>query len=103
VGWFHFRPTRDAPHDIELGYRLRRDAWGQGYATEGSRALLHKGFAELDLPRVVARTMLANVASQNVMRKLGMRHARDFIEDRFPGADQRAVEYTIEREDWARA
>ncbi len=38
VGWFHFRPENDAhPDEVELGYRLRRSAWGKGYATEGSR------------------------------------------------------------------
>jgi RimJ/RimL family protein N-acetyltransferase len=48
VGWFHFRPAERAhPDEIELGYRLRKSAWGKGYATEGSRALIQKGFAEL--------------------------------------------------------
>src|SRR5687767_15140042 len=44
VGWFHLRPHRDDPLDhpevVELGYRLKRSAWGKGYATEGSRALV---------------------------------------------------------------
>ena len=40
LGWFHLRPGDGAgPLEPELGYRLRREAWGQGYATEGSRAL----------------------------------------------------------------
>jgi RimJ/RimL family protein N-acetyltransferase len=48
VGWFHFRPEEGAsPDEPELGYRLRRSAWGKGYATEGSRALIRKGFTEL--------------------------------------------------------
>jgi RimJ/RimL family protein N-acetyltransferase len=43
LGWFHFRPAPDAaPGDVELGYRLRKSAWGKGYATEGSRALIRK-------------------------------------------------------------
>ncbi len=46
LGWFHFRPDRENPDEIELGYRLRKSAWGKGYATEGSRALLRKGFGE---------------------------------------------------------
>lgn len=54
LGWFHFRPPlpQASPpawldgDQIELGYRLRRSAWGKGYASEGSRALIDKGFAE---------------------------------------------------------
>src|SRR5262245_19897417 len=50
LGWFHFRPRQDAPADQpELGYRLVSSVWGQGYATEGSIALIDKGF---ESPRV---------------------------------------------------
>ena len=45
LGWFHPRPRR-SDGVIDLGYRLRRPAWGNGYATEGSRALIDKGFTE---------------------------------------------------------
>ena len=48
LGWFHFRPRADAaPGEVELGYRLRKSAWGKGYATEGSRALIRKGFTRV--------------------------------------------------------
>ena len=48
LGWFHFRPPEGAgPGEVELGYRLRNSAWGNGYATEVSRALIRKGFREL--------------------------------------------------------
>ncbi len=47
LGWFHFRPAPDDGRDeAELGYRLRRSAWGKGYAAEGSRALIRKGFTD---------------------------------------------------------
>ena len=57
IGWFHLRPGEDdAPGDEpELGYRLRRDAWGKGYATEGARALVDKAFAEFGVDRVRRR------------------------------------------------
>ena len=45
LGWFHFRPGPDAgPLEPELGYRLHQAAWNQGFATEGSRALINMGF-----------------------------------------------------------
>ena len=48
LGWFHLRPANGAgPLEPELGYRLRRVAWGHGYATEASRALIDKAFGEL--------------------------------------------------------
>ena len=56
LGWFHLRPHPEDPHDEpELGYRLVRRGVGRGYATEGSRALVDKAFAELGARRVVRR------------------------------------------------
>ena len=66
------------PHHAALGYRLRRAVWGQGLATEGVQALIHKGFAELGLERVVATTYEHNVASRRVMEKVGMTLVRRF-------------------------
>jgi RimJ/RimL family protein N-acetyltransferase len=66
-GWFHFRPGPGQSAD--LGYRLRQAAWNLGYATEGSRALIHKGFADLGVRRVFAHAMAANAASRRVMEK----------------------------------
>jgi RimJ/RimL family protein N-acetyltransferase len=73
VGWFLLRPERQGPLDeVELGYRLRRAAWGNGYATEGSRALLGKAFTQLGVHTVWAETMTANQGSRKVMEKLDM-------------------------------
>jgi RimJ/RimL family protein N-acetyltransferase len=45
LGWFRFHPRRAGPSgEIVLGYRLLKSAWGKGYATEGSCALIRKGF-----------------------------------------------------------
>ncbi len=107
IGWFHFRPAKDSPPDeVELGYRLRRAAWGKGYATEGSRALIDKGFAELGVQRVVAFTMVVNVASRRVMEKAGMRHVRTFHQpwpDRIEGEEEGDVEYAVLRSEWEEA
>jgi RimJ/RimL family protein N-acetyltransferase len=115
LGWFHFRPPAGAgPGEVELGYRLRRAAWGQGYGTEGSRALIRKGFTELGVRRVVASTYQDNLASRRVMEKAGMRLVRTHrptpeelaalgldaaAQELFHGDD---VEYALEKADWER-
>lgn len=104
IGWFHFRPAPEDPVDQpELGYRLRRCAWGKGYATEGSRALIRKGFVELGVRRVVASTMAVNVASRRVMEKSGLRVVRTFHADwpdAIPGSEHGDVEYALTLEEW---
>jgi RimJ/RimL family protein N-acetyltransferase len=104
VGWFHLRPGKAAqPDEVELGYRLHRSAWGKGYATEGSRALIDKGFAELGVQRVVAFTMVVNVASRRVMEKAGLRFVRTFHEPwpyYIEGEEQGDVEYALSRSEW---
>lgn len=56
----------------EIGYALRADCWGQGYATEAARLLLDFGFAALVLHRIRATRDLCNLASDRVLQKLGM-------------------------------
>lgn len=72
IGWFHFRPMPDNTEEIDLGYRFVRSAWGNGYATEGSCALIEKGFNELTIKKVSARALPQNKASIRVMEKAGM-------------------------------
>jgi RimJ/RimL family protein N-acetyltransferase len=104
LGWFHLRPARDSPpHEAELGYRLRRAAWGKGFATEGSRALIDKGFADLGLQRIVASTMAVNLASRRVMEKSGLTYVRTFHQDwPFPidGDEHGDVEYALSKSAW---
>ncbi|MFI6738322.1 GNAT family N-acetyltransferase [Nonomuraea sp. NPDC050451] len=104
LGWFHLRAPKDAPDDEpELGYRLHRSAWGKGYATEGSIALIDKAFRELGARRVFAQTMAVNVRSRRVMEKCGLRFARTFHpewEYPLPGAEQGEVEYELTRAEW---
>ncbi|MEV7176022.1 GNAT family N-acetyltransferase [Kitasatospora sp. NPDC093679] len=64
---------------VEVGWRLARDAWGHGYATEAGRACLDFAFDALGLPEVLAVTTAANRRSQAVMQRLGM--VRDPAED----------------------
>jgi len=103
VGWFHLRPFKNDPEALELGFRLKREVWGMGYATEVSRALIAKGFEEFDAPRIVGTALAANRASRRVLEKVGMRHIGDFVEEKFTGADKSAVIYGLEREDYGSA
>lgn len=121
LGWFGFRP-KDAVHpndvvppgEVALGYRLRRIAWGQGYATEGARALIRKGFTELEVQRVVATISRDNLASRRVIEKAGLSLVRpplmrvaelrandtpshDTSEELWNGND---VEYGLFKADW---
>jgi RimJ/RimL family protein N-acetyltransferase len=104
LGWFHLRPEPGGPADEpELGYRLRRSAWGQGYATEGARALVDRAFTELGARRVTASAMAVHGASRRVMEKAGLRFVRSMTlewPDRIPGDEQGDVEYAITREQW---
>ncbi|MFE6780483.1 GNAT family N-acetyltransferase [Streptomyces sp. NPDC057702] len=104
VGWLGLQPSPDGGvRDVELGYRLRASVWRRGYATEGSRALLHKGFADLGVERVWAQTMAVNTASRRVMEKAGLRYVRTFhehFEDPLPGTEHGEVEYELRRVDW---
>ena len=104
LGWFHFRPRADAaPGEVELGYRLRKSAWGKGYATEGSRALIRKGFTELGVQRVVAETMAVNTASRRVMEKADLRLVRTFHQPwPYPieGDQFGVVEYALDKASW---
>lgn len=105
IGWFILRPAPEGPLDeVELGYRLRRVAWGKGYATEGSRALLGKAFTELGVRMVWAETMSVNHGSRNVMEKLEMT-----LTDTIPtpsdmevieGSEYGDVRYEITKEQW---
>jgi RimJ/RimL family protein N-acetyltransferase len=104
LGWFHFRPGEGAgSREPELGYRLHRFAWGRGFGTEVSRALIDHGFIHLGVERVNAETMAVHVASRRVMEKSGLRHVRTFHADwpvRIPGDEHGDVEYAIDQSQW---
>lgn len=106
LGWFEFRPPEGSDGDeVELGYRLKRSAWSKGYATEGARALIRKGFIELGVRRVFAQTMAVNMASRRVMEKAGLAHVRTFHEnwpEPIEGVEHGEVEYALMKTDWER-
>jgi ribosomal-protein-alanine N-acetyltransferase len=107
VGFVGLNPaTFDAPFTpaVEVGWRLAREHWGRGYATEGARSALDVGFDALALDEIVSFTTHGNTRSRRVMERLGMRHdpVDDFDNPNVPlGHPIRAhVLYRLERTSW---
>ncbi len=113
LGWFSLVPSEANRAEISVGFRLRKAAWGKGYATEGAQALVRKAFTELGVTRAVATTYEHNLASRRVLEKVGMRIVRRFrltpqdvarattyrpaSLEPWEGDD---IEYAIEKEKW---
>lgn len=74
---------------VEVGWRLAREHWGRGYATEGARAALDFGLHTVGLAEIVSMTTVSNRPSRRVMEKLGMTYdpADDFDHPRVPAGD----------------
>ncbi|MFE3603287.1 GNAT family N-acetyltransferase [Streptomyces sp. NPDC059142] len=112
LGWFCLEPRPgpgpgDGPdwRAPELGYRLRRAAWGRGYATEGARALVRTAFTVLGAERVTAQTMTVNTGSRRVLEKAGLRYLHTFFEEwpeTIEGSERGDVAYGLTREEWER-
>ena len=75
-------PRRALPFTpcVEVGYRLAKEYWGQGFATEAAREALRHGFETLRLSEVVSFTAKLNLPSQAVMKRLGLVDAREDFE-----------------------
>jgi RimJ/RimL family protein N-acetyltransferase len=105
VGWWGCSHVAADAACASLGYRLRREAWGRGLATEGCRALVAHAFTIPGIERVVAGTMAVNLRSRRVMEKVGMRHVRTWHEtfdNPLQGTEHGEVEYAIARDEAAR-
>ena len=99
-------PTFEAPFlpGVEIGWRLAKGAWGNGYATEAARAALAYAFGPAGLDEIVSFTATTNLPSQRVMQRIGMVHdeAGDFDHPRIEDGHrlQRHVLYRITRAQW---
>ena len=95
----HFTPA------VEIGWRLAREAWGRGYASEAAAAALRWAFDSLGLDQVVSFTVPPNTASRRVMERIGMAHdpTGDFDHPRVPEGDplRRHLLYRIRARDWS--
>jgi [ribosomal protein S5]-alanine N-acetyltransferase len=78
AGLFHF-PDIDGRPEVEVGYRLARSHWGQGFATEAVASIREYAFHVLCLPRLIALIDPQNAASIRVAEKIGMHYERDVM------------------------
>lgn len=74
------------PNCVEIGWRLRKEFWGKGYATEAAKQWLSIGFGECGLDEIISFTTQQNIKSQKVMEKIGMKRdkKRDFFHPKIP-------------------
>ncbi|OYW47169.1 MAG: hypothetical protein B7Z33_02115 [Sphingomonadales bacterium 12-68-11] len=88
--------------EVEIGWQLRADCWGQGYATEAARAVLAMAFERFAFPTVFAQTSENNRASWRVMERLGMarRADLDYPDPDYPPQDNPTMVYALPRADW---
>jgi len=91
IGWFQFEFDEEIEDAIEIGWRLKKQHWGNGYATEVAIALSDKGIAMGK--KVVARAMMQNLASIRVMEKAGLKFEKEFWGDYEPRFDTPDVLY----------
>lgn len=99
LGWCGVMPCHEIVTPIagqpEMGWRLIRAAWGEGFASEAARAALDDAFERLGMPEVLAYTSPTNLRSQAVMKRLGMTREpqRDFEHPNITEGDRRSVVY----------
>jgi ribosomal-protein-alanine N-acetyltransferase len=80
IGWcgLKYRPEL---HEVDLGYRFKKSAWGRGYATEAAYACLEYGFKKLHIQKITGRAVPENEGSWKVLEKIGMLFAREELVD----------------------
>lgn len=87
---------------MEVGWRLREDAWGEGYAKEAAIASLDTAFGKFGAEEVIALTVRGNTPSWGLMERLGMRRREDldFASSEFDADDPVIIAYSIDKETW---
>ena len=84
----------------EIGWRLAKEAWNQGLATEGARAVRDYAFGIERLPNLGSYTTTANAPSRRVMEKIGLRLKCEFTHPALPDAQKDCVLYAMNRHEW---
>lgn len=90
---------------VEVGWRLREDSWGRGYAREAAIAALDTAFGRFGAEEVVALTVDGNTGSWGLMKRLGMRRREelDYDDPRYPPPWRRSIVYSLARDSWENA
>jgi RimJ/RimL family protein N-acetyltransferase len=84
LGWCGLRRA-DNRLEVDLGFRLAQEYWGQGYASEAALACLKYGHQYLEIPEIIARTHRSNLRSQRVLERIGMHFEGECAFDSEPG------------------
>lgn len=98
--------TPTAPEELhgamQIGWTLRADCWGQGYASEAAAAVLAMAFAADEVDHVFAQTSESNVASWRLMQRIGMtrRADLDYADPDYPPEDNPTMVWQLARADW---
>lgn len=101
IGGCGIRVASKRDRSANMGYCLRRDAWGRGYATEAAAAVLEFGFDVLNSHRIFATCDTENLASARVLEKVGMRREGHFREDtRIRGRWRDSYLYAVLEHEW---
>ena len=83
IGWCGLK-FRMEVNEIDVGYRLKKSAWGKGFATEAAKHTLNHGLYNLNLPLITGRAHIENIASIKVLEKIGMQFISEGIVDDCP-------------------
>ncbi|WP_179344890.1 GNAT family N-acetyltransferase [Winogradskyella ursingii] len=98
IGWSGLKYERNLRKEFnyyDVGYRLKEQFWGKGYATEAALASINFGFNDLKLKEIGAAAELDHIASNTILNKIGMKYSGTFVHD-----NTQLNWYTIMKSDW---
>lgn len=81
IGWCGLGTFDCNPVEVEIFYGLRSEYWGRGFGTEAASAMLEYGFNTIGLKRIIALVNTDNIASQKVIKKIGLKYEKMFYTD----------------------
>ena len=87
---------------VDIGWRLKRSVWGEGYATEGAKRCLQFGFEELGLESIISTCTQKNLKSEKVMEKIGMMKKGEFNHPKLKAYPEyeKCLCYSISKSEW---